>query len=104
MSFSVLSDKAARLLATEPNTVEDFPSEEDQAAWQAEAESIAAERDLLLAEAQAKYALCESYRLPAIKAAAALEQHRFVVRNLRNKISDPKGEYAIRWQGGLSAV
>ena len=104
-AVSRLNDQLDQLYAAEPDTVEDFPSEEEQAAWAAQVVSVAEQRDLVLAEARAKYGLQAQYQLQAIKAAQAYENQKFVVRNLKNKIDDPNGEIAIKgWVGGVSEI
>jgi chromosome segregation ATPase len=103
-AWSRLQDQLDQLYATEPDTVEDFPSEEAQAAWEAQVLSVVEKRDRALAEARAKHGLQAQYQLRAINAGKAYENQKHVVRNLKNKIDDPNGEIAIKgWLGGVAA-
>jgi hypothetical protein len=105
IAFSRLQDELDQLYATEPDTVEDFPSEEAQAAWETQVVSLVGERDLALAEARAKYGLQAQYQLQAINAGKAYENQKLIVRNLKNKIDDPNGEIAVHgWVGGVSEI
>jgi hypothetical protein len=105
IEWSRLNDQLDQLYATEPNTVQDFPSEEDQAAWEAQVVSIAEQRKGALAKAQSKYALQAQYQLQAIDAGKALENQKAVVRNLKNRIDDPNGQIAVKgWLGGVNEI
>ena len=90
VQYEVLSERAGYLIGSEPNTNEDFPSEEAQERWERSVDSVMREQAELQAECATLLALREQYRTSKHSAWSVLEQHRLVVHNLRNKTKESK--------------
>ncbi len=101
LGFSSVNQALAHHIAAKPDDVEDFPTPEEEAAWEHRAEGLRAEHSRILAELNAQGAERDRLRLDALRAFNAMEQQRHAVRNLKNRVLDPEGEWMRR---GVSPV
>ena len=103
--WSTLNETIAAHVAAKPDEVEDFANEDEIEEWTRAGIELREEYNLMYAEMRALCAVRDPLRLAGLKAYNALEYQRGVVRNLRNKITDPEEGFMRRgWQGGLAGV
>jgi chromosome segregation ATPase len=101
--FAQVNNAIQAHIASEPELVEDFASEEQEEAWVARGEELKADHAGLAEEIRELYGRREASRLEAVKLGQRIDHHRYVVKNLKMRIIDPKGDYAkYGWQGGVA--
>jgi hypothetical protein len=99
LAFSSVNGKAARLVAAEE--ADEFSNDDEEKAWLARGLELQAENKRLLAELNSLGAERDRLRLQAVKAYNALEAQRHSIRNLKNRLEDPEGDWMRR---GVSPV
>lgn len=90
--LEALNKQAEALIESNPSATQYFPSEVEQAVWQARVESLEADRVELRANAAITDSTRQQLRLRAITLGNKLDRQRTVVRNLQERIDDPEGE------------
>jgi chromosome segregation ATPase len=97
-----LNQDEAALRASEPYVNDVLASEPEQAEWEKDCERVRRKRSAVIEEHTTVTQLRDSSQMEAIKAGRALDHQTQVVRNLKQKLEDPNGEYMRRgWEGGV---
>jgi hypothetical protein len=97
-----LDARAAELRTSEPYTNDVFASEREQARWEKESARVAKDLATVLGQARIACGNRDRYQLDAVRAGQALDHHTQVVRNLKQKLEDPEGNFMRKGpEGGV---
>jgi hypothetical protein len=101
LPFEALNDEMKLHIGADPALVDDFASDEALEAWKARGIELVSEHRRLVTELNQLYAKREPLKMEAIRLGEQLDHSKFVVRNLKDKLSDSNSEYAR--QGGTKS-